>query len=708
MRTISASLAFLAMFTSQLFCQDRHLSERLPMDCSFYFDLHCDEPGEFWNELMDSLLVEKEFIMRDLVDEELRNELDELKEQYGEDLPLPTGSSEVKDLSDLGEFLGGDFVFAVGGEGSEFLSKTGPLYHEVMSILARLITIGQLSALTGLKEDGVPADYMDMMGRMFSSQLIDEQLIEELIVSLSRGGKLALPSIYLGFKPGDADKVFDELNNHGEELLADEELAVERVVLDGVRVPVNGVRLKGDGNSTDDLWPTDEERPDFIDEEVIEDLKEAIDTLELTVVWAKVDGWIVLWMGNGEENFKLVEGGMPSLAGDGQLNQISALAETSRMRARFRVSKDILECLPEWLNDSPEWRARASQISLHQNFGAKNELRDLAYEMAKYSTLLSKRDVESDWYGTAWLDEGFRLETIGGMRVPWLDYDTEWTMEAATAKMPYFLRAHWMRSSHYRGWQWQRNVTLWKMLDAALAEFLSNDEEMALNASYRNLLRQPLDNLVTASHEMAMEGLGDEVGLIVDLEGRIPPVEEVPPEVANGGRIPRFLGFQSVADRQVVAEQGGRMLSEFKNLWKLTEGANPLPFPGVISGEIEQLEVNFFTSPYFDEDFIPITGLGEELYCYGSSRRLLEQLARAPRTDTGNGLLIEANLAKMGQFLRQWDELAGGDFEAEEDQPISEEDVWAFIERFGSFRYHHRMEDGELRSSLQLEFADDE
>ncbi|GHC57029.1 hypothetical protein GCM10007100_24820 [Roseibacillus persicicus] len=682
---------------------DNTFAKYLPGDSAVYFEAF-NEQGV----LPDSLVG--------LVLNQATITLDEAGNAENEEIP-----EEMENFSELISSLGNHIAIGIGNEANGFVRESGKVFQEFSGVLAGAQLDMLLSFVDTLQESGEfspeAIEDLDDPGEFF--QGINKFELSGLLDTLAEEGQLAMPSAYLAVKPS-AEGMAEGWTSLNELLeLALEEEGMERVVTAG-KWPAKGFALAGDETMASELeewWQNaseDERGP--LDEKRFEKLKTALANFKLTVMWAKVDGWLVFYLGNGKEGFRLVEDVADSVAADGKLAELTENGSKGSGWMRWRVSEDFLNGLPVWLNDSPSVRAQAIAMSKHVELKKQKEMTDALYEMAKTRSLLSRREVTGDWYGVGWLEDGVRIETVGGMRMPGVDYETEWTLGGGAAAAGTFFKAHWVADKSRVRWNWEQGEAIVELVAAGLAEWMP--EELPLS---RDFVTEGVSSwakeMMSLGKEMQLEGLGGERVVAIDLLGEMPQVPDAPSAVLRDGRIPRVLMAYTVEDRPKVEESGKAMWASTENLFKKLEAelGEGIPLPGVMTSEDEGLNSSFILLPFSNDDFVLNAGLNDEVFIQGTSRtqaRLFE-LGRKRKGEKMTGYLFEMDLKRGGNYLKLWNQLSDSALlpfgQAEmllDDAGLGgEEKLEDQMAKVGKLRYHHREEGGELRSSFVLEIA---
>lgn len=704
MKLLGLSIVALTTALSPWAHGEKSFASYLSQDCSVYFESYNQE-----GMLPEPLL--KVFF-----------ESDTLRVVEDDDPKAERLREEKEDLSKILADLGPHFTLAVGGEGNEIVEEAGKLYQQASGLLTSLQTSVLLEILDELgKEGGSSGDMMATMGDPEALlQGLNKFQLGVFLDSLAKEGRLALPSVYLAVKPTAKGMVEARAKLLEFEAAAVSEGEATPVTTEG-KWPAKGVAFSGGVTLADELeewWqeasPT-ERGP--LDAKRFEKLKAALANFQLTTMWAEVDGWLTLYIGNGPEGFQLADDASQSIAGDGKLRELTQLSGNAEAWLRWRVSQEFLEGLPSWINDAPSMRAAAGAVSQRSELTHQKAMVDAFYGIAKSRSLLSLRTVAADWYGIGWRENGLRMETAGGMRKPGLDYDTEWTLGNGANAAGSLLKAHWVGDVSRQKWSWEQAEFTLSLLGAALGEWMP--AELPVSKDFVNQQVMPWTAAMTDSGKaMSLAGLGREAVVAIDLLGEMPPLPSASSETLQSGTIPRVLYARTVADRARVVQSATEMVATTKTLLAQAneELGTQLLFPGVITSEDKGLDSSLILLPFSNDDFHLYAGLSDDVLLQGTSRKQAQlfKFALDQKGAADSGFLLEVDLKRGVDYLKLWEALNGTEVlplqqaDAALSQAGLEEEI-TLEEKMGKLRklrYHHREVAGELRSSLTLEIAE--
>jgi len=226
-------------------------------------------------------------------------------------------------------------------------------------------------------------------------------------------------------------------------------------------------------------------------------------------------------------------------------------------------------------------------------------------------------------------------------------------------------------------------------------------------------VRQQLELLLWVFRDDLREGLGNEVGLLVDLQGPMPPLPGVDAALVENVPIPRVAIAWPMVDRERV-EAAATGLAEVADGLEVRRRASDfgLPIPRLQSVEADDVVTWYFPLPVSGGDLIPGVSLSEDRWILGTSRELARQWAEASATGSAEtGIRIEVDFDALRRWWAtferhrpaEWEGLAGDEVipELAEDGAFQAgvEEELGRIERFS---YRHWMEDGRPRSTWWL------
>ncbi len=213
------------------------------------------------------------------------------------------------------------------------------------------------------------------------------------------------------------------------------------------------------------------------------------------------------------------------------------------------------------------------------------------------------------------------------------------------------------------------------------------------------------------------DGLGAETALVVDVNGVLPKIPNVPGVVLEEGRIPRMAYVSTVDDRSKLQDSWKRLNTSAERILKTISemSGDEIPMQVPMSSEKDDLKTWFIPIPFQNDDFVPSVSVSDELFFASSSKTFSEGLAARVKAGGGEprkGAWLHVNFKVLNQYAGQWlalvdkhaDEIIPAE-SAREDFKANKAMIEGALKAFGSLdelTLHTRREDGRTRTSMHL------
>ena len=503
--------------------------------------------------------------------------------------------------------------------------------------------------------------------------------------------------------------------------------------LAGVEISVGGVELKGIELSGRiafaDLIADAREglssvsNGDIVMEQItperIERLLDALENLKFTVAAGSADGRVLLYLGNGAEGFRLAETPEESLAATDALRWTREFQDIKTAGLVYLSNPMVRAALP-WLDTSKYWQALSGAVG--PPIQDERLFRQLLDEMAVTHKELAARETQA-WSALCLSDGGLRVESRGGWPDPALDYETPLRMTDAAVSQKPAIRAHWVQNRNRNDLAWKRVECFGHLLDATLQE-LGKNEGSGMEMIPAGLLPRLLAEVGESNRAYRQEfraGIGDEVALIADMRGEVPPFPGISEETVKDAKAPRFLIARPVTDRQRLNEAGASFVKVWKNLSDLTAEQLGSSQAVILPQSIESggLTTWFPPLPFIGGDFVPGVTLNDRLWMLGTSQSMARGFSKAmesPGQGGETGMIVEVDFEAMRVWFEdvyQRNEAQAGDLAGAVPEEVREvadkeslEKAAGALKRLQGLTYRKWMADGAPRSSLHIRIAD--
>lgn len=647
---------------------------RVPANCDFYFATFYD--GE---DMFDSI---KNFMLKYEIADELDEDMSDEKEE------------EVKEAFG---YLGSEFFVFV-GEGAGFHIKTSITTYR--DILASMLGVGVDAGLKYLEGSEEEPDFSklseDMMGSM----------IDDFIDVIEKNPQMLVPSVVVGWKPSE-DKL-DECLKFVEEAMAKLSLEVEKAkpveferhgaVFKGYEV--HGAEIFEELN--DEFKKIEENELSQLTIEKLERALLAIKDVNLTLVSGAVDGRVIVYFGNGPDGFELAKTPEESLAAKEHLTWLEKSSDR-KIKVAAYFSEPMVGSILPWLDESVFWEAASKSMGppLKEHLSFKKLLSDGA-ELAKQ---LGQREI-SPFSAFAYVDDSWAVETRGGIVDPSIDYTAPLKMYAASVSSPF--RAHWVQKREWNELFWSKLEYMGAIIELGLYEWESRQESGELSKRFVSEIAE----LNRIYRDEFRQGIGNEVAILGDLLGEMPPVPGLPEKLLKDQKVPRILIARPLTDRAKITAAGESWQKSVRSVSAWLSESIEMDIPAIPPQSIESGGVItwFIPLPFIGGDFVPGISIDENSWMIGTSRSLTADFSKAMKQASSameTGMIVEVDLEHLVDWAIQT-QLTN----AEEIDEVSEDldipQIGDVFQNLKKFTYRNWLDNGKPRSLYRLEFREKE
>lgn len=481
------------------------------------------------------------------------------------------------------------------------------------------------------------------------------------------------------------------------------------------------------------------------------------------VVAAEKDGVLIFFAGADEDGLRLGTK-EKNFMGREDLAWWQEYAD-QRVLGMSYTSQAFLSSLRGLVEHAPVW-AEVKKVYDKGKEGLVNQLLfdQLLNDLVALEEKIEDADITAS-QGIVFLDEGLRMESRGGVKVPGVDRARPWTMRGAEKMKPFF-QAHWCADEATRKRELQKTDLIVSLMGGLVDEYLANEESepgvvelQKVRDFFELTLKPELRELMTGWNEISGKGLAGENLVMLDLKGGMPRFPLVPKLYTEEGLIPRFIWAKPVLERKSLTAGWQRwqgMLERSTAAAAELSGA-PLALPGIVSARKNDLWSHFVSFPGSTPDFMPCVSVSDEFFSVGSSKKYAEELtgvlAANESKNPQDGVLIELDMAQAVAFAKHWtaliarqavivqgeeaasdensaeplaedaddEKLADEDESLEEDGLLADDDVEndggeamaakinrflesaPVLDRLGKWQMREWVENGTLRKSIHLE-----
>lgn len=541
------------------------------------------------------------------------------------------------------DFLGQEFFLATGkntGEQSANLVRFSNRqnYFQFRNLLSMVIS--------SLKDEEPDMEMLSEEGPLFD-------MVKDPQSGLGLLKKSEAPPIFLGCKTTteNREKVLQAFKGMTANLAvagaSAEEVSIETDGRTFAGQQITGKKLVEDLQADQALVERMDEK---LEKDVQAELWKVLAEKNIIAVTGVVNDYVVLFIGSRKEDLKFASTPAESFAASEALAFVDPYLEKNPVAVAYS-DKSVLEGLNSGNGIAIIAQALRDAIAGNGKVDTREieALLDVIAEREKELTSMTKF---STFGAVAMLDQGFKLETFGGSNAPNIQSEAKNQMGALEAQKDTAIFMNWTGNAAYgikanayleslveTTYAITKNVSTWDVkenpgFDAFKQYFTLFEEKFS-------------DDTVKLWQAMSVDmsdGLGNESALVVDLNGEMPPLPNVPQELVKAGKFPRISWVKPVKDRAKLASAWEQMNASGESIMKqvsaMMESEQAMPKP--MSSKDNGLITWFFAGPLFTDDFAPSVTLDDKWFVASTSKTHAVGLAQAAAS---------SNTGKTGAYM---------------------------------------------------------
>lgn len=539
-----------------------------------------------------------------------------------------------------------------------------------------------------------------------------------------------MPAVYQGCKVSDADT---------------RELVVEKMeqmtslfgMLEEASEPIT---IKRGGNEFSGFKLSGAKMAEQIDEDDIKEMQkifgieetnafiEALAKKSIVCVTGTIDDYVIFFLGKSEEDFVFAENISDSMCAKEEIAFLDKYLDKNIISLGYSDSKVI--------NTTGNYEAVGFRIlnsftkGLSDGLGDAGSLGDTQDIEALLGSITDQGEKligmfnAADLGYVAYIEDGLKAEGFGGGNMPSIDFNQSHTLASLGDGDNTLLFANWTSNEAY-------NEKLMEYVDSiGETSYLLTKRIAALDVKvggfgdfsqgvkmFDNTFKNDAIELWKALRGDLAAGLGAESALVVDVNGALPKIPNVPDVILQGGKMPRISYVSTVDDRAKLQSSWTRVNSSAENILKTISqmAGEEIPMQVPMSSEKDGLKTWFVPIPFQNDDFVPSVSVSDELFFVSTSKTFSEGLAERFKTGDKSdrkGAWLHVDFKMFNGFAQQWmalveknaDEIIPGESaraDFTENKPMIEEAIKAFGS-LDSLTLNTRNEDGRTRVSLHL------
>ena len=641
-----------------------------------------------------------------------------------------------------------DAFFCIGDGAGWNVNTFGELYQDLsaaqMKLVAQLLTRILNDGAKGKVDLGQDA-YKDLLGDFGSDGLKMVELFSERVDNQAKG--IQFPSVYMGCTPpeekleewlglwSDTAKKTCEENDH----IEPSRFAKYGANFEGFRIDIIGAIKEANEKEVEkkDSGFTEVEQAWS---DALVKITDGFKGLSLVVVCGEVDGRVLIYAGPDEDSLLLVNDVQESLVSNSEFSEIGGMGGEALVGLCY-ASDDFLKSFQAWRGYEKTYVALTEAFQ-SEKLPNSEKIVGHFQSLADLEKEIQTREV-SPFLMMCTMDGGLQMEMIGGRQSRNLDYSSPLQLTSAAESMQedLFMRMHWKSDRVWRelhlDYTEEMLGAVGQLIQGGYLAFFKDSEEGKKwydqsQMMYEELLEPELTRLWSGYRESFRPSLSGEAAILVDFHGGLPRVPNVPPSYLKQGKIPRLLYVKPVKDRAKLNEAyvaaDRTLINAMDYLSVLTD--KELPKPDFLSAEKGDLTTWFYPFPMMTNDFVPGVSVSDSLLMLSSSKNFAENFYEVWKSESstgnvGTGMMIDIQFKPAWDCIENWIDLhkkenAITELSEEDsvvDAEIDEEDAEQLdydelrqslkrIRKWESLHWKRGVEDGKMRSSLQLKRAE--
>ncbi len=267
------------------------------------------------------------------------------------------------------------------------------------------------------------------------------------------------------------------------------------------------------------------------------------------------------------------------------------------------------------ISDELNGLLKPEQITAMQADVTRIEGKAQALYAAKFDPMVSV----SFWEG------GIRGEGFGGTRQTAFDTSKPLTFGSLLSKSVFFFadgRCNPANEGKYADLIEESAATLWSWYEKYGRTMVPENERQG--AAMIEAMGVPMVKDFWAACRTMAKALGDETAFVLDLNGSVPKIPNLPPAFADG-KVPRIAWVAELKNRAGVSEAWKGFDKIIKQVAAFAPGGAPIPAPQLkTEGDVE---IHFIEPPIPTDDFLPHVAISKDRWILSSSPSLTKEIS---------------------------------------------------------------------------------
>ena len=414
-----------------------------------------------------------------------------------------------------------------------------------------------------------------------------------------------------------------------------------------------------------DAGPKEQLKP-FIKEDEIDGLIEAIKGQNLCLAAGIKDDYVIMFYGASEDQLVFADSVEDSICVRSEFNDLDPYLTKDFINVSYSdesVTKDIksvenlfVKLLNSFANGAKDALGSAG------NFGDTSDVEALLGSLVDQGAAMSPMFSNTDTSNVIYMEDGLKLESFGGSNMPSIDFKPEHKLSSLAQGENTLLFANWTSNEEYNSKvkEYIETLVASKYLMAQRIAGLNIDStefaQFALGLGmFDQVAKEDVVSIWKAVSEDTAAGLGSEAAFIIDMNGTLPKLPNVPKAMIDNGKVPRLAYVSTVNDREQLKVAWGKINTSLENILttvgKTTGQQIPMQEP--MSSDKGGLTTWSFPIPFQTNNFMASLSVSDELYMVTTSKTFSESLSERYKKGGGEkrkGAWIHADLKTLHAY----------------------------------------------------------
>lgn len=386
-------------------------------------------------------------------------------------------------------------------------------------------------------------------------------------------------------------------------------------------------------------------------------LIEAISKKNLVVVTGTVADYVVIMMGGSEDALKLVADTKDSLVATDELKFADSFADKQFVSMIYGANEVWEQIMDEATGLAAYALGIRDGIAGGGGLGDTRDLEAMLQLVGDREKSLLALGSSETLGMLAYVDDGLKIESIGGYDKGGIDWDAKTTLSHLGDSGDNMLFLNIPSSAAYDEKMSDYLEAIVETMYAAtvkMSELEIEAPELAEMKQYMQIFegqfRADAVGLYDALGGMS-QGLGHETAIVIDLKGSMPAIPGLPQKFVDEAKAPRITMVSPVTDRTKLAAAWKGMDQHATSLLaKISEMADEkIPMQKPVSSEKDGMTTWFFSFPFFQDDFMPSVTVSDQWFAMSTSKTHAQDLIgkAAAGGAAGNGAQLRVNFKAL-------------------------------------------------------------